>query len=67
VSSEILRMSTSNPFSSTANMMPGSLVIINSESYWLPSSATLYLLPHYIMVPKKKAGDSNIKAATQKQ
>jgi hypothetical protein len=67
VLSETLRMSTSNRFPSTANMMHGSLFIINSESYWLPSSSTLYLLPRYIMVPKKKATDSNINAGTPKQ
>jgi hypothetical protein len=67
VLSGTLRMSTSNGFPSTANMMHESLVIINSESYWLPSSSTLYLLPRNIMVPKKKASKSNIKAGTPKQ
>jgi hypothetical protein len=67
VLSETLRMSTSNQFPSIANMMHGSLFIINSESYWLPSSSTLYLLPHYNMVPKTKASDSNINTGTPTQ
>ena len=64
--SETVRMSMSNRFLSTANKMHGLLSIINSESYKLPSSSTLYLLPHYIMVPKIKAIDSNINAGTPK-
>jgi hypothetical protein len=60
-------MYTSNRFPSTVNMMHGLFFIINSESYYLLSSSTVYVSPCYMKELRKKAFDSNKNAGTPKK
>jgi len=66
VESETLQRYMSNQFPATANMMPGLLFIITSESYELSSSSTMYFLPCYIQDAENIVSNSYMNADTPK-